>query len=321
MRKALTALSMLVITICLTGAHSLKSGDGAWGILFYSDRNAEPGLYWMHRDGSGIEQLVRFADIHLSDQRSVIRTSLSPDAHYLAFTASAREDSSFYEFFLLDRQSKTFNELTYSTRYLKEFVWSPDSRQIAYINGTLGTSVALIDIEQGTESTIIANQKPEGIFFPIYWDVEWSPGGDQLAIAVSSDTTRVESNNILIIKTDTTDLRLLFTGNRSRLSPSWQAESSVVYYICAAPNGRLTAICAVDVERSLAVRVVDLTGYMPSDARLLTIDTNADGRILFMYDANSIYVYDSGVVTTLIENLIENTFIYDKPCWFYREDS
>ena len=106
------------------------SADGAWVayVVGTVDRAADEqrsAVWIIHWDGTK-QQLITAS---LKQARA---PRWSPDGHYLAFNGTP-EDSDVAQIMLLDRHSGQIRTLTNVTGDIGEFVWSPDSKRLAFV--------------------------------------------------------------------------------------------------------------------------------------------------------------------------------------------
>jgi Tol biopolymer transport system component len=118
------------------------------GLIFQNTRNN--AWYWVHADGTGLESLIEFSNVGFPDETHVDNGTLSPDGRWLA-ASSGSLDSIVLRFWLINMETRAMTLLNVPTATQKRFVWSPDSRFVAYIENGL---VELIDIQSGVQTTL-----------------------------------------------------------------------------------------------------------------------------------------------------------------------
>ena len=113
--------------------------------------------------------------------------------------------------------------------------------------------------------------------------MNWSPDGSRLTLDYITDEERSGYRGIFTVNVDGTDLRLISQPGESANTPVWDASGSALYYGCLGSARRLTAICLMDVNRGLIVRLADVADFMPEREILETIILSPAGQIAFTH--------------------------------------
>lgn len=296
--------------------------DGDWGIMFYLSSGENSGLYWMTPENPRPEQIVSYTEFE-SRLLSRTRVSLSPDDQWLAVT-SAISASPYYRFMLYERATGAMQTLTSEGPFRKRFFWSPDSKSIAYLMEDWDGKLFTIDRESGDEHLVAAatdlRTRRSGASY--FVSLDWSPDGRRIALSFiqESGVSTISDLTIATVNADGSELRRRLDDETWALAPSWYNDS-ILYYVCRTRAGRLTGLCALDLERSLSLTIRDFSPVLPVTGFIKTLDVGPDGRVVFSYGeastADAIYLFDLN--QRKITNLSElSGYQGSSPRWFFR---
>ncbi|MEO8612879.1 MAG: hypothetical protein ABI690_33605 [Chloroflexota bacterium] len=125
-------------------------------IMFYSNRDDEPGLYSMKPDGSDVEQLITLDEI--MPDREFASFSPSPDGTKAAVSLyhtkreSGKETTDAHEIYLVDFDKREAVLLFDDAR---SALWSPDGKKLAFLSGDYDShDIYIYDFERMTQSVI-----------------------------------------------------------------------------------------------------------------------------------------------------------------------
>jgi Tol biopolymer transport system component len=314
---------LVMLLLCLLSNMAMADEpEGEWGILFTLFNSETHGLYWMRLDGSAPELILDYADFTTSYLIRP-RANLSPDGRHIALS-SVIALSPYFRFVLFDRESQTSTRLSQDDVFRKGFYWSPDRRKVAYLTEIWGGKLYIIDLESGEErqlaSTYDLSRRGGSSYFV---SLDWSPDGRQIAMSYLQERglTSVDDMTIILLNADGSDFRRALKKDEWGFAPSW-GNNNILYYVCRAESGRLLQLCALDVERSLTVRVQDFTAQLPARGFIKALDVASDERMLLSFDdgtgKDQIYLYNIDIDELI--NLSQSTGITGSyPHWFFRQ--
>jgi Tol biopolymer transport system component len=250
------------------------------------------------------------------------RANISPDGQHVAIS-SVIAMSPYFRFTLFDRAGQISTRLSQDDVFRKGFYWSPDSQQLAYLTEIWGGKLFIIDLKNGNEqqlaSTYDLSRRGGSSYFV---SLDWSPDGKQIAISYLQENgiTSVNDLTIILLNADGSGFRRALEKEDWGFAPSWGANNTL-YYVCPAKSGRLLQLCALDVERSLTVRVQDFSQQLPARGFIKTLDVAPDERMILGFDdgtgRDQIYLYN--IETNELVNISQVSGITGSyPQWFYR---
>lgn len=118
-----------------------------------------------------------------SDRVSFRDITWSPDGSKVAFLADIHTDTTsdfFYTLYVVDAAGENLTDITGSASSVDSFVWSPDGKTLAVIDG-VPAEVSLYNLNGEKTETIELDGSASGI--------GWSPDGTQLAVLTNLDNT------------------------------------------------------------------------------------------------------------------------------------
>jgi Tol biopolymer transport system component len=321
MKLSLLAAFLFLFLTRFTAANETDLSGGEWGILFTIHNNETNGLYWMRPEDSVPELILDYADF-TSATLIRPRANVSPDGQRIALS-SIIALSPYYRSTLVDWETRTSTRLSQDDIFRKGFYWSPDSRKLAYLTEIWGSRLHVIDLESGEEqqlaSTYDLNRRGGSSYFV---SLDWSPDGRRIAMSYFQEQgiASVSDMTIILLNADGSGFRRALKPDEWGFAPSW-GNKNILYYICPVRSGRLLQLCALDVERSLTVRVADFSDQLPARGFIKTLDVAPDERMLLGFDdgtgRDQIYLYDFDAAK--LTNISETHQINGSyPQWFFR---
>jgi dipeptidyl aminopeptidase/acylaminoacyl peptidase len=196
------------------GEHPLGSSEQpiAWSrdgmrLLFMRDG----GMFVLHSDGS--ETAV--TDLGLDRLLFVRDAAISPDGSRIAFVGQTRGSNGGccdYVLYVVDADGGPAETLATGQYLLRHPTFSPDGRQIAYVDGQESFGGVWLADAAGahTKTTVVQGQTGA---------LAWSPAGDRIALVLDG--------NIHALAPDGSDLTLVISGGDH---PSWSPDGSRLVY-------------------------------------------------------------------------------------------
>jgi Tol biopolymer transport system component len=159
--------SFIRITYGGNNRYPIWSADGKH-VVFQSDRDGDPAVFWQPIDGGAAERLTR-----PSPGASHVPESWCPVQDVLLFSETDRSTTTLRTLTLRDRKSTVFGDV-HSTLGPTDAVFSPDGRWVAYQAG---------DDRSSTEGTVFVQPfPPSGTKYQIAKGGRplWTPDGKEL---------------------------------------------------------------------------------------------------------------------------------------------
>jgi Tol biopolymer transport system component len=107
--------------------------------------------------------------------------------------------------------------------------WSPDGKQIAFVNLDPVDAVWLIDVD-GSNAHRLTNAPGTGWAF---WNAQWSPDGKRLAFLAGDDN----HHDVWVIDAQGTIERNISTSTEDESWPTWSPDGAKVAYVRISPAG------------------------------------------------------------------------------------
>jgi hypothetical protein len=298
--------------------------DRELGIAFYySEQSEERGnLYWMRADGTDMQPLYDNAILEARHNREFFNARIAPDGQHILFSSQV-PDTFNHEFFITNADGSQITSLSVNPGF-EWFVWSEDSKNFAYMTRN---EIHVVDLEHLQDKiAITTNEFQDVLRFPEFTHSEsivWSPDNHSVAFinTVGQNGPYFGTYDFSIFTFDLHTHRLrqvLAEGGpySHAYALAWSTEN-LLYYACPSDSGQVVGICALDLARSVHVRVSDLGSFLPPNSNIRTIDATPDGQIVIGindgYGADDLYIYD--VETDSISNIRNVQGSY--PHWFY----
>ena len=226
-------------------------------------------------DGSGLHPVA------LPDATATITPwAYSPDGTHIAYTGYERGDAGDYAIYVSNAEGSDVTDLT--STYLDPVennqglpVWSPDSTQIAFDNGSNDPSMqgTYLMKADGTDIHKIADGGSPA----------WSPDGESVVVAAAT----VKGNDIYSVSIDSSQLTRLTHTSAVEGFPTWSPDGSQIAYIEYAQGEQLWVM---DADGGNAHAITDLPndgigGFSPDwspDGATIAFEV-ADGRSWDIY--------------------------------------
>jgi Tol biopolymer transport system component len=298
--------------------------DGELGIAFYhSEQSEEPGkLYWMRVDGTDIQPLYDHTTLEGRHNRALFNARIAPDGQHILFSSEA-PDTFNHEFFITNADDSQISSLPVNPGF-EWFAWSEDSKDFAYMTRN---EIHVVDVERLQDKIAITTNEFQNVLrYPEFThedSIVWSPDNHTMAfintVGQSGPYFGTYDFSIFTFDLRTHRLRQVLPegGPYSHAyALTWSTES-LLYYACLSASGQIAGICALDLARSVHVRVSDLGSSLPPNTNIRTLDATPDGQIVIGvndgYGSDDLYIYD--VENDRLSNISSVQGSY--PHWFY----
>jgi Tol biopolymer transport system component len=286
MRKLIV---IVISLLCLAVRLAPASGqEDELGILFYSERDAAPGLYWMREDGTGIEQVFdnRFLNLTRGDdvQRTEASTGLSflsPDGRMIVVASPTTDLSGPYLGFDLwvmnvdgtdpQRLTNTFDIIELEPR------WSPDSQHIVYcaLDNHANQSINVVDLQTGNTKAIVTDESLPLSITP--YCADWSPDGMHIVFTSTYFVSGKPAFRVHTINEDGSSLTEVVALEPSEWLLGWHEFDGKLYFLCGSSQ---TNICRVDLDTREVETVLAVESTQEVIRGVQNIDLSATGHIV-----------------------------------------
>jgi TolB protein len=185
------------------------SPDGS-RVVFASTRGEVQNIWSIHVDGSSPVQLTH-------SERDNVDPVWSPDGTHISFTTTARGDG---DLMIMNADGSNLRRVTHGINVEGRNSWSPDGQSLAFYAGPVGDKdIYLVEAScaslpdgcgpsQFRRLTQGGNNKGP----------DFSPDGQWVAFASQLDGV---SNEVFIVRVDSTELHQLTFGGRADWQPRW----------------------------------------------------------------------------------------------------
>ena len=237
-------------------------------IAFLSSRDGTPKIYTMNTDGQNVRQITH------RQRKFYGAPAWSPDGKWLAFTAGDERD---WGLFLIDPHGHDETPIIRSKvsqldgRVIFRPAWSPDSRNLIYIDPEADDDVGLMRIraDGGLPTQLIA----DGLEY--WWSPVWSPDGNSLLFGAKKKREPIfpeTEYGIFLMKLNTSKRReFIFPGIKELAFESDWSLRRLVW----APDGS-----------QLMLSIGQIGIDTPQEKRLYLIDIASETIRLWMDDAD-----------------------------------
>jgi Tol biopolymer transport system component len=324
------AIALLAIFPCPAQANQTIECD--LRIMFYSNRNFEPGLYSIKPDGSDVQQLITF-DAIMPD-REFASFSLSPDAKEAAVSLyhihrePGKETADKQEIFLVNFEKRETALLFDKAR---NPLWSPDGKKLAFLSGDIHRYAIFIhDFESATQSVIDEPGLPLEQVIGLSVE-DWLANGNKLLVRVLLaepylDMTNYAAYTLFLLDMDSFTSQRLLQPPDIALSASWGMKQDEIYYDDFV--GEDWSIIKLNLQTLESLAVINLNDFIDTEGTgwATQLDIAPDGGIVFESIQDDIYVFDpeTKAVTNITNTNTKMTNANDQesyPRWFCQPTS
>jgi len=187
-------------------------------IIFVSEREDDPEIYMINRDGSGFTQLT---DNMVEDTGP----AASPDGLRFLYLSRLGEGDTFE--IMTGRLDKTGTPVQLTSDFYDEThaSWSPDGSHICFCRDVNGRLDLWVMDDRGEHQEPITTN-PGSDMQP-----EWSPNSDRIAYIAQSPLDEQEPPQLFIINHDGTGKKQLTSTPTVKSDPCWSSDGSLIYFI------------------------------------------------------------------------------------------
>jgi TolB protein len=235
-------------------------------------------LYVIDQDGTNLHSLAQ----HVYWRDSL---SWSPDGKYIAYISdNTFEDDGYSKLYVVSLNEGTV-QLSGRTGYHSDPVWSPDSKNIAFVVSIeLDSTIYVVNVNNHEQQILV-----EG---GLHQHPVWSPDGKQIAFSVRNK----DDMNIHVVNADSSNEHILADDNGLNIVPEWSPDGSRLSFISIGDNNEWQ-IYLIDADGTNLQLLVDVDAtsinspvWSPDSNRIAFIAdtptgndiwiTNVDGRNL-----------------------------------------
>jgi Tol biopolymer transport system component len=197
--------------------NAVFDGSPVWSpdggkIAFVRDRDRQTAnIYVMNSDGSGQRRLTQTLR-----RRPWVELAWSPDWKKIAFVASAGHRGA-ADIFVINADGSGLRNVTNTVTTSFDFAWSPDGRRIAYLEGSPGGPLSVVNAD-GTGKQRLTGPLMVDLGLP-----SWSPDGRTIAFTGGSV--------IYSVHADGTGLRELTHGPGWNVDPRWSPDGRQILFL------------------------------------------------------------------------------------------
>jgi TolB protein len=273
----LCIITVSVLAACQSSQETNGEGSPAYAIAFsnFADQNTD--VFIADPDGGNARTLS-------PHPASDYNASFSTDGEWIVFTS---ERNGAADIFRMRPDGSALQRLTDDLAYDDQAALSPDGQSLAFVSSRSGNAdIWIMDMRTKTLRNLTGN--PGGDFRPA-----WSPDGEWLAFSSDRDSPRthagfatLQSNEIYVVRKDSSGLRRITTSGKYAGSPSWSADGKSLVAYEAELNEMNRIISARRLTGTTQIVSIDVA---TGEKRVLTSGAGekwsprilADGRIGF----------------------------------------
>lgn len=251
--------------------HSPRLSSDGGLIAFVSDRDGNPDVYVMDRDGENIRKISH-------EVGAVSHPRWSPDGELIAFLTQMEDGES--QIYLSNVEEPEAQRLTVGGYVAGPPAWSPDGEWIAFaLTDKEGSGIGISLRNPGGVNQIALTDGPD-------FNPTWSPDSDRIAFQ-SSRNGNYDIYVIDITEDFTGQPRRITTNSAPDYSPTWSPDGDLIAFISERNDN--PEIYVTEPDGTIVTRLTN------NEAEETEIAWTTDGQIAFvshLHGNADIYIMD-----------------------------